>query len=134
MRGVLRYHGVGLFAILVACTVPAYGHHSFAAAYFESDSVTIDGDVVEFVYRAPHAWLYVMAADSQGRAQRYGAEWASPSRLERDGVAKDTFQPGDQVSITGSPGRNDRERAIHLKKVTRFSRGTWSWERRQRPR
>ena len=120
--------------ILLACTVPAYSHHSFAGSYFESDSVTIDGDVVEFVYRAPHAWLYVMAADPQGRPQRYGAEWASPSRLERDGVAKDTFQPGDQVSITGSPGRNDRERAIHLKKVTRFSRGKWSWEGRQGPR
>jgi hypothetical protein len=134
MRRAFRYHGGCLFVILLACTVPAYSHHSFAGTYFESDSVTIDGDVVEFVYRAPHAWLYVMAADPQGRPQRYGAEWASPSRLERDGVAKDTFQPGDQVSITGSPGRNDRERAIHLKKVTRFSRGQWTWERRQGPR
>ena len=132
MRGLLRYGG--LFAILLAGSMPAYSHHSFAGAYFESDSVTIDGDVVEFVYRAPHAWLYVMAADPQGRPQRYGAEWASPSRLERDGVAKDTFQAGDQVSITGSPGRNDRERAIHLKKVTRHSRGKWSWEGQQGPR
>jgi hypothetical protein len=133
MRGFLADRVV-LFVILLACSVPAYSHHSFAGAYFESDSVTIDGDVVEFVYRAPHAWLYVMAPDSQGRPQRYGAEWASPSRLERDGVAKDTFQAGDQVSITGSPGRSDRERAIHLKKVTRFSRGRWSWEGRQGPR
>ena len=76
--------------------------------------MTIDGDVVEFVYRAPHAWLYVMAADPQGPPQRYGAEWASPSRLERDGVAKDTFQAGDQVSVTGSPGRSDRERGDSL--------------------
>jgi hypothetical protein len=133
MRGLLRYR-VLPFVSLLACSVPAYSHHSFAAAYYESDSVTIDGDVVEFVYRAPHAWLYVMAPDPQGRPQRYGAEWASPSRLERDGIAKDTFQAGDQVSITGSPGRNDRERSIHLKKVTRFSRGRWSWEGRQGPR
>jgi hypothetical protein len=133
MRGLLRYR-IALLLILLACSVPAYSHHSFAGAYFESDSVTLDGDVVEFSYRAPHAWLYVMAADTQGRVQRYGAEWASPSRLERDGVAKDTFQAGDQVSITGAPGRNDRERAIHLKKVTRFSRGRWSWEGRQGPR
>jgi hypothetical protein len=131
MRGLLRFL---LFVILLACSVPAYSHHSFAGAYYESDSVTIDGDVVEFSYRAPHAWLYVMAADSAGRVQRYGAEWASPSRLEREGVAKDTFQAGDQVSITGSPGRNDRERAIHLKKVARFSRGRWNWEGRQGPR
>jgi hypothetical protein len=130
MRGLLRYH-VGLIGLLLACTVPAYSHHSFAGSYFESDSVTIEGDVVEFAYRAPHAWLYVMAADPQGRPQRYGAEWVSPARLERDGVPKDIFQSGDHVSITGSPGRNARERAIHLKKVTRHTRGKWSWEGRQ---
>ena len=126
MRGFSRFH-LGVLVILLACTVPAYSHHSFAGAYFESDSVTIEGDVVEFVYRAPHAWLYVMANDSQGRPQRFGAEWASPSRLERDGVEKDTFQSGDQVSMTGSPGRNENAHQIHLKKVTRFTRGKWSW-------
>ena len=126
MRGLPRFR-VGVLVILLACSVPAYSHHSFAGAYFESDSVTIEGDVVEFVYRAPHAWLYVQAADPSGRPQRYGAEWASPSRLEREGVGRDTFQYGDQVSITGSPGRNENAHQIHLKKVTRFTRGKWSW-------
>ncbi|HEV8395929.1 MAG TPA: DUF6152 family protein [Vicinamibacterales bacterium] len=125
---------IGVLLILLACSVPAYSHHSFAGAYFESDSVTIEGDVVEFVYRAPHAWLYVQAADPSGRTQRYGAEWASPSRLEREGVGKDTFQVGDQVSITGAPGRDQNTHQIHLKKVTRYSRGRWSWEGRQGPR
>jgi len=126
MRGLPRFH-VLVLVILLACSVPAYSHHSFAGAYFESDSVTIEGDVVEFVYRAPHAWLYVQAPDPSGRPQRYGAEWASPSRLEREGVGRDTFQYGDQVSITGSPGRNENAHQIHLKKVTRFTRGKWSW-------
>jgi hypothetical protein len=129
----LRFR-IGVLLILLACSVPAYSHHSFAGAYFESDSVTIEGDVVEFVYRAPHAWLYVQAADPSGRTQRYGAEWASPSRLEREGVGKDTFQVGDQVSITGAPGRDQNTHQIHLKKVTRYSRGRWSWEGRQGPR
>jgi hypothetical protein len=120
---------LGAMALAFACSVPAHGHHSFAAVYFEAESVTIEGDVVEFVYRAPHAWLYVMAPDSKGRVQRYGAEWANPARLERDGVAKDTFQSGDRVSITGSPGRDERARQIHLKQVTRLSRGPWTWQR-----
>lgn len=95
--------------------------------YFESESVTVEGEVVEFMYGAPHAWLYVRAADSQGQMQRYGAEWANPRRLEREGVAKDTFQPGDRVSITGSPGRDASAHQIHLKRVTRLSRGQWTW-------
>jgi hypothetical protein len=130
MRVLLRFR-LGVIVILVASSAAVSGHHSFAGVYYESDSVTIEGDVVEFVYRAPHAWLYVMANDPQGRPQRFGAEWASPSRLERDGVERDTFQPGDQVSITGSPGRNESARQIHLKKVTRFTRGKWTWSGRQ---
>jgi hypothetical protein len=133
MRGLPRFH-VLVLVILLACSVPAYSHHSFAGAYFESDSVTIEGDVVEFVYRAPHAWLYVQAADASGRQQRYGAEWASPSRLEREGVGRDTFQYGDQVSITGAPARDQSTHQMHLKKVTRFSRGKWSWDGPQGPR
>ena len=130
----MRAPRIAAVIMLAACAVPVYGHHSFAGAYYESDSVTIEGDVVEFVYRAPHAWLYVMAADAQGRPARFGAEWASPSRLERDGVEKETFQPGDQVAITGSPGRNESAHQIHLKKITRHSRGKWTWEGRQGPR
>jgi hypothetical protein len=133
MRSVLRFRVVVL-VILIACAVPVYGHHSFAGAYFESDSVTIDGQVDEFVYRAPHAWLYIVATDPQGHPQRYGAEWGSPSRLENEGVAKDTFQVGDQVSITGAPARNQSVHQMHLKKVTRFSRGRWDWQGRQGPR
>ena len=108
MRGALRFR-VGVLVILLACSAPAYSHHSFARMYFESESVTIEGDVIEFQYRAPHAWLYVTVIDAQGQPQRYGAEWANPTRLERDGVTRDTFQPGDRVSITGRPGR-DAER------------------------
>ena len=127
MRG-HRLFRAGLFVILAAGSMPVSSHHSFAAQYFESESVTIEGDVVEFALRAPHAWLYVTAADRQGRLQKFGAEWSNPRRLERDGVSKDTFQAGDRVSITGSPGRNESAHEIHLKKVTRLSRGEWSWE------
>jgi hypothetical protein len=130
MRGVR----IGIIVLLAACAGRVEGHHSFAGAYYESDSVTVEGDVVEFVYRAPHAWLYVNASDPQGRPARFGAEWASPSRLERDGVAKDTFQVGDQVSITGAPGRNESAHQIHLKAITRYSRSRWHWEGRQGPR
>ena len=126
MRGFPRFR-LALLASLVVCAARVSGHHSFAGAYFESDSVTIDGRVDEFIFRAPHTWLYIVANDPQGRPQRYGAEWASPARLEREGVAKDTFQVGDQVTITGSPGRDQNAHQIHLKKVTRLSRGRYTW-------
>ena len=121
-----------MLVILLAGSVPAYSHHSFAQMYFESELVTIAGEVAEFQYRAPHAWLYVTVIDPKGGPQRYGAEWSNPTRLARDGVTPDTFQAGDMVSITGSPGRDAEARQIHLKQVKRLTRGVWSWETRRR--
>ena len=88
----------------VVAAAGADAHHSFPAYYFEDQTVTIEGAVVEFDYRAPHAWLHVLAPDADGQAQRFSAEWANPQRLTRDGVTVDRIKPGDVVRITGSPG------------------------------
>ena len=118
---------------LVGTSAALSAHHSFSSYYFEDQSVTLEGDVVEFEYRAPHAWVRFSVADGQGRVNVYGAEWANPARLGRDGVTKDTIKPGDLVKITGSPGRNDADRVVHLKRIERSSDG-WSWRGRQRGR
>lgn len=115
-----------LVAVATVVGVPAYTHHSFAAHYFEDRSVSIEGEVSEFEYASPHAWVYVMAADGSGQVQRYSAEWANPSRLTRAGITKDTLKPGDHIIVTGSPGRNPEERKVHLKRIERPSDG-WKW-------
>lgn len=112
-------------------SLPAYGHHSFAAFYFEDQTISIEGELVEFEYRAPHAWVYVNAPDDRGKMQKYAAEWANPNRLSRDGVAKDTLKAGDRVIVTGSPGRTASEYKMHLKSIERPADG-WSWRGRRR--
>jgi hypothetical protein len=116
-----------LAGALLAAT-GAYAHHSFPAYYFEEQTVTIEGSVIEFDYRAPHAWLYVLVPDADGQGQRFSAEWANPQRLKRDGVTADQIKAGDMVRVTGSPGRIPSERKIHLKRIERPSDG-WSWGR-----
>lgn len=106
-------------------------HHSFAAYYFEEQSVSIEGAIDAFEFRAPHAWVYVMAPDADGRLQRYAAEWANPTRLRGDGITRDTLTPGDRVVITGSPGRTPSEFKIHLKRIQRPADG-WEWRGRRR--
>ena len=112
--------------IALAAAVPAGGHHSFAAYYFEDQTVTIEGQVVEFDFRAPHAWVHVNAPDAQGQMRRFAAEWANPRRLTGDGIPRDTLKAGDRVIITGSPGRTASEYKIHLKRIRRPADG-WEW-------
>lgn len=121
MIRILTALGVALFA-----AAGANAHHSFPAYYFEDQTVTIEGTVAEFDYRAPHVWLHVLAPDTDGQTQRFSAEWANPQRLMRDGVTADRLKAGDLVRITGSPGRTASERKIHLKRIERPADG-WVW-------
>jgi len=111
---------------VMAANVSAYGHHSFVGYYAEDESVSVQGQIVEFEYRNPHAWVHFEARDNDGRVQRISAEWANPGRLSQQGILKDTIKPGDRVIVTGSPSRNPTELKMHLKGLTRLSDG-WKW-------
>jgi hypothetical protein len=107
-------------------TITAYSHHSFAAHYFEEQYVTLTGEIVEFEYKSPHAWVHILVRDEAGNTQRYSAEWANPNRLQQLRITKDTLKPGDVVMCGGSPGRNTNERKLHLKSLERPADG-WKW-------
>lgn len=111
---------------MTAIVGTAYAHHSFARFYFEERSVTIEGEMVKFEYRSPHAWVHIDTTDERGTTQQYAAEWANPSRLTRDNITQDTLKVGDRVIITGSPGRIAEERKVHLKRIQRPADG-WNW-------
>ena len=112
---------------------PVGGHHSFAKFYLEDDMIEVEGTVVEFQYRAPHAWVHIQGEDAFGKAQTYAAEWANPTRLERDGINKNTLKAGDYVRIWASPNRNPGDNRIHLKGIER-PRDKWQWRRGGRGR
>jgi hypothetical protein len=120
-----------MLAIVMASGPLVSGHHSFAAHYFEEQSVTVKGTLVEFQYVAPHAWVHVSVDEDSGGARRYAAEWSNPNRLSRDGITKDTLKAGEYVIVTGSPGRDAGENRIHLKGIARPADG-WRWGRQAR--
>jgi len=117
--------------LLLAASSGVLGHHSFPSYYFEEQMVTIRGELIEFDYRAPHAWVRVRTRDEQGAEQVFAAEWSNPNRLARDGITKTTLRIGDQVVVAGSPGRNPEERRLHLKAIQRTSDG-WEWPQGRR--
>ena len=65
-----------LIALLVVpfIGVTAYGHHSFAAMYDESQTVSVAGSATGFEYRSPHAWVHITAMDQSGQTRKISAD------------------------------------------------------------
>jgi hypothetical protein len=78
----------GAFIAAMAYSVaPAYAHHSFAATYFEDKTDTIEGDLVQFLFRNPHSFVHVEGKDAQGNAVRYAVDRLDLSALNAEPVA-----------------------------------------------
>lgn len=126
----IRSLAAGILVIL-GLTVSLNGHHSFAAFYFEDQSIQIEGAIVEVQFKAPHVWVHLRGQDAAGKERAYAAEWANPSRLERDGMTRDTLRVADVVRIWGSPSRDPSDGKMHLKRILRPSDG-WEWKSARR--
>jgi hypothetical protein len=120
-----RYLIASLAVVVLAFGARAFAHHSFAATYLEDQSVTIEGQIVQFLLRNPHSFVHVMVKEKDGTTNRYVVEWGSPSQLSGK-VSRDTLKPGDEVIITGNPGRNAADHRVRLLTFKRPKDG-WSW-------
>ena len=116
---------LGIGSLLAAATA-AYAHHSFARDYAEDKQISLEGDIVSFEYRNPHAWVYFTANDGSGVLRKFGAEWANPRRLEQAGVTATDLKVGDHVIVSGAPSRSATTYNLHLKSIRRPADG-WSW-------
>lgn len=97
----------------------AYAHHSFAATYLEDQSVTIEGELVQFLFRNPHSFVHVMVKDKSGQLVRYAVEWGGAGQLGGQGVTRETLKPGDVVVISGAPGRNPADHRVRMVSLRR---------------
>jgi hypothetical protein len=114
-------------AVLVSGT-PTHAHHSFAATYFVDQEITVEGTLTQFLYRNPHSFVKVEAADPKGGPSTvWSVESGGGAQLTQEHVTRDTLKPGDHVIVSGNPGRDPTEHRIRLHKIVRPSDG-WKWE------
>ncbi len=111
---------------ILLCGSQAIAHHAFAATYLADKTVTIEGRVVEFLFRNPHSVVFVETSDDKGGSVTWAAEWGGGGQLSRQDIEKDTIKPGDHVIVTGNPSRNPADRRMRMQSITRSSDG-WAW-------
>ena len=107
----------------------AFAHHSFAATYLEDQTSTIEGDLVQFLFRNPHSFVHVMVKEKDGTMIRYAVEWGGAGQLGGQGVTRETLKPGDHVIISGSPGRNPADHRVRMVSLRRPKDG-FGWGQR----
>lgn len=123
----LRKVLLGCGALVSMACVTTQAHHSFPATYLIDQQITVEGKVVQFMFRNPHSFIHVMAHDKDGKDQRWSVEWAAGSALSDRQITRETLKIGDQVVIVGNPGRNPSDHRIRLQAITRPGDG-WSWK------
>ena len=105
-----------LVALTLAATAAA-AHHSFAPFNLETEK-TITGTVKVFEWTNPHTWLWVDVRNEKGGTETWGIEGMSPNYLGRRGWTKDTFKPGDKVSVTVRPMRDGSPGGMFVRATT----------------
>jgi hypothetical protein len=92
-------------AALLAATLPALAHHSFAAEYDSSKPVTLQGKFTSMEWINPHSWIHLEVV-TDGRTETWDVETGPPNTLYRNGWRKDSIKPGDEIVVVGLMAKN----------------------------
>jgi hypothetical protein len=105
-----------LCALIALGAPPAGAHHSFAAEFSYEKSGTISGKVIEALFVNPHAHYVIALKDDGGKEVLWDAQTRSPNALADVGWNKDTIRVGEEITIEGNLGRDDK-RKIWIREV-----------------
>lgn len=102
---------LGSWALAVAVCVPAFAHHSVAAAYDEKKPLTLKGVITKFDWTNPHVFLFLDVAGAEGSAATWEVEFPPRIELKRDGWTSDSVKVGDTATIEAWPARDGARQA-----------------------
>ena len=93
-----------LVPVLVAASVPAAAHHSYAM-FDMNRKVVLDATVARFKWQNPHAFIEADVT-TRGQTERWAIEMTSPNNLSQSGWKRTSLKPGDRVKIHVHPLRS----------------------------
>jgi hypothetical protein len=93
-------------------------HHSFAAAYDMTKTVTVQGAIVQVRLTNPHSWFFLDVKEPDGTLTRWAFEAGTPSGMIRNGYKASELAPGTIVTIRGVRARDLTQNAGMLQQLT----------------
>jgi hypothetical protein len=86
----------------------AMAHHGSQGFDFLVPRKTIKGTVTRFAWQNPHAEIFIDVKDNDGHVATWVMELNNPGNLVAQGWTHSSVKPGDEVTVTFNPGKEDR--------------------------
>ena len=110
---------------VVVMTVPLFAHPRGELRYDKGSDA--ERPVTEWIWANPHCFLKFDAKDDTGTVETWGLRNAESNRHDERGWARNSFKPGDDVTVTLQAVRSGapvgRIKALPLPTVRRWGRG-----------
>lgn len=119
IRLLLRPLFAAFLGLGMLITAPLSAHHASAPFYDPEDRVEIQGTITRFVFRNPHAFLFLDVTDDNGETVEWQIELGAPVSLRRVGWTPDTLTVGMEVIATGSKSRAEGSTGLCCVRMTR---------------
>src|SRR5262245_12288810 len=103
--------------VSLGAALPAWAHHSFAAAYNMNESITVQGVIVQVRLENPHSWFFLDVKDANGKVQRWAFEAGTPSGMIRNGFKPGIIKAGTEVTIKGFHARDTSQNMGMLREL-----------------
>jgi hypothetical protein len=99
--------------VLFLAALPARAHHSVAAEFDLTKTVSLKGTVTKIEWMNPHSYLYMDVKDEvTGKAVNWAVQLGSSNWLVRHGWTRNSAKVGDVLTVDGARAR-DGSRIIH---------------------
>jgi hypothetical protein len=93
---------------MLAGQATVFAHHG-NAAYDTTKEVTLTGVVTQWLVANPHSVLKFDVTDDKGNVVHWIVESSAPSANQaRIRLNKDSLKPGDKVTVTVIPAKNEQ--------------------------
>jgi hypothetical protein len=97
-----------LFLSLTTISGPLTAHHGSQGFDFLVPRKTLKGTVTRFAWQNPHAQIFIDVKDDDGHVASWVMELNNPGNLVAEGWTHTSVKPGDEVTVTFNPGKEDR--------------------------
>lgn len=98
-----RLISLALAVTSLTALAPASAHHG--QVQYDHKNITLQGTVTKFEWNNPHAILWLSVKNDKSSTDEWHLEILPPDRMRRAGWTSESVKPGDEVTVTGRPGK-----------------------------